>query len=335
MINDNDRNLVINFCQQVANDITLVQGAGANVSWKQDDVLWVKASGTQLKQAANKDIFTAVSLKAIDLHLLGIERRPVIINLNADDKKPSIETILHALMPHKFVVHLHCLRTLALLLQPDYQLKLKQQLSQFQYGLVAYYKPGLELSSAIYKIIPRLNANYGLVLMKNHGIVLSANSIADLSSLLEQYLNTFTWDDLKLDATAINSLDNYETQTNNTIAQLAFHPDLLQELQHSWRITPDHVVFLGEKPQYFDSLAAFKQKAEQPEYAIIKNHGVFIRKDQVSDAMREQLQAYAEVMLRIPTAIKIAQLSLQDSQQLLNWDAEKLRKKMQNSPDKV
>ena len=35
----------------------LVQGAGGNVSWKEEDTLWVKASGTWLSDASAEDIF--------------------------------------------------------------------------------------------------------------------------------------------------------------------------------------------------------------------------------------------------------------------------------------
>ena len=50
------------FCAWIGKDPLLVQGAGGNVSWKDGDTLWVKASGTWLADATEKDIFVPVDL---------------------------------------------------------------------------------------------------------------------------------------------------------------------------------------------------------------------------------------------------------------------------------
>ena len=47
-----------------ARNILLVQGAGGNSSVKQDDVLWVKASGAWLSEAKEKEMFVPVELAA-------------------------------------------------------------------------------------------------------------------------------------------------------------------------------------------------------------------------------------------------------------------------------
>ena len=50
------------FCTLIGTDSLLVQGAGGNVSWKDDGILWIKASGTWLAEAESKDIFVPVNL---------------------------------------------------------------------------------------------------------------------------------------------------------------------------------------------------------------------------------------------------------------------------------
>ena len=59
------KKLISNFCQRIGADPLLVQGAGGNVSWKEGDDLWVKASGTWLADAVSQDIFIPVSLTPI------------------------------------------------------------------------------------------------------------------------------------------------------------------------------------------------------------------------------------------------------------------------------
>ena len=42
--------------KHIGTNLDLVQGAGGNTSVKQDDVLWIKASGCWLKDAGSRDI---------------------------------------------------------------------------------------------------------------------------------------------------------------------------------------------------------------------------------------------------------------------------------------
>ena len=57
---------------KIGQDRALVQGPGGNTSIKEDDVLWVKASGTELANALTAEIFVPVRLAAL-LH--AFERR--------------------------------------------------------------------------------------------------------------------------------------------------------------------------------------------------------------------------------------------------------------------
>ena len=51
------------YCEEIGLDSKLVQGAGGNVSWKDQDTLWIKASGEWLADARKKDIFLPIDLK--------------------------------------------------------------------------------------------------------------------------------------------------------------------------------------------------------------------------------------------------------------------------------
>src|SRR3954464_12991143 len=101
------RDQVRTYCAVIGADPLLVQGAGGNVSWKDGDTLWIKASGTWLADATRKDIFVPVDLAhlraAIDAGAMDVQPRTV----GESALRPSIETLLHALMPQPVVVHLH------------------------------------------------------------------------------------------------------------------------------------------------------------------------------------------------------------------------------------
>jgi rhamnose utilization protein RhaD (predicted bifunctional aldolase and dehydrogenase) len=50
-------------CADLGKDPLLVQGAGGNVSWKENETLWIKGSGTWLANANDEDIFVPVNFK--------------------------------------------------------------------------------------------------------------------------------------------------------------------------------------------------------------------------------------------------------------------------------
>ena len=56
-------------CSQLGKDHLIVQGAGGNVSWKDKEILWIKASGTWLAQANEKNIFVPVNLIDIKMRI--------------------------------------------------------------------------------------------------------------------------------------------------------------------------------------------------------------------------------------------------------------------------
>jgi rhamnose utilization protein RhaD (predicted bifunctional aldolase and dehydrogenase) len=93
---------------RVGKNILLTQAAGGNSSIKQGDVLWVKASGAWLADAETKEIFLPISLSGARAALAdGNERMPLAPGHAARQLRASIETSLHALMPHPVVLHVH------------------------------------------------------------------------------------------------------------------------------------------------------------------------------------------------------------------------------------
>src|SRR3954452_4031015 len=86
---------------RVGANIQLVQGAGGNSSLKHDGVLWVKDSGAWLSEAQEKPMFVPVDLAGARAALAaGNETMPVAGGFGEVTLRASIETSLHALMPH-------------------------------------------------------------------------------------------------------------------------------------------------------------------------------------------------------------------------------------------
>ena len=81
---------------------------------------------------------------------------------------PSVETLLHAFIPHKFVDHTHSTAVLALTDQPDGE-ALCREVYGTRVGYVPYLMPGFGLAKAAAQVFDADPSVEGLVLVK-HGI---------------------------------------------------------------------------------------------------------------------------------------------------------------------
>src|SRR4029077_9490100 len=81
---------------------------------------------------------------------------------------PSVETLLHAFLPHKYVDHTHATAVLSLADQPDAAKRLSDVYGG-RVGIVPYIMPGFGLAKAAAAIFEADPAVEGLVLVK-HGV---------------------------------------------------------------------------------------------------------------------------------------------------------------------
>src|SRR5258707_11812045 len=115
------REEIIRLSVELGRNPLLVQGPGGNISIKRDGVLWVKASGTWLADAGTRNLFVPVDLQLLRRAIAEQAEdpvRPARLDGGPTGLKPSIETTLHALLPHPVVVHVHSVATLALAIRP-------------------------------------------------------------------------------------------------------------------------------------------------------------------------------------------------------------------------
>jgi len=90
---------------------------------------------------------------------------------------PSVETLLHAFLPHKFVDHTHATAVLSLADQPDADERCAE-LYDGKLGIVPYIMPGFLLAKKAAEIFEEDETVEGLVLLK-HGIFTFAETARD------------------------------------------------------------------------------------------------------------------------------------------------------------
>lgn len=334
-INDTLKACVIEYCSMIGADSLLVQGAGGNVSWKEGDRLWVKASGTWLAEAAEKDIFVPVDLPHLNTAIESGNFSVTPKLLGESVLRPSIETLLHALMPHRVVVHLHTIEILAHLVRDNCHKDFEALLdASIHWTIVDYHKPGEDLAHAVSAALNQ-NPNVDVVFLQNHGVVIGGEDVAEVNHILNKLTTVLSTLPVCISGkstlqmpTTLDQCDQYAFAEDTDVHQLALNAELFNRLDSDWALYPDHVVFLGARPYAYQSWKAFgeenKDRQKQPELVFILGNGVFVMPT-FNKAKSAQLRCYYDVLVRQKIGLSIKALTTAQIAELLNWDAEQYR----------
>ncbi|HEX5709708.1 MAG TPA: class II aldolase/adducin family protein [Sulfuricurvum sp.] len=154
----------------------LVLHGGGNTSVKIDGTLYVKGSGWNL-DTIEKGGFSPVDLNVLiemasresltDTQMVKEQRSAMS---DQSFPNPSIEAILHAIIPFKFVDHTHADAVVTLTNTPNGK-ELMEELYGENMLLIDYVMPGFELARHIYTVTENVNWEKleGIILL-NHGV---------------------------------------------------------------------------------------------------------------------------------------------------------------------
>ena len=320
---------------RVGRNMLLVQGAGGNSSLKQGNVLWVKASGTWLADAEHKDIFVPVSLDEARAALArGDERVPLAPHADTT-LRPSIETSLHALMPHSIVLHVHSVNTIAWAVRADARAEFADRLDGLAWRWLDYHHPGLPLARAVSDALAERTVD--VLILGNHGLVVGAETCAAAEALVSEVEAR-----LALAPRSAIPADDQELRTLCAGTEYRLPKDPLchsiaierfsRAIATTGSLYPDHVVFLGpglpvlddgENPNALTSRAEADGRPA-PVAVLVPGLGSIIRKD-ASEGAEAMLGCLALVTCRLPLTAQVRYLTAENERALLNWDAERYR----------
>ena len=184
-------------------DPKLVLHGGGNTSVKTTqmdslgqrvEVLCVKGSGWDMGDIEPRGL---PALRLSELHKLrDLEALPdeEMVNyqrgclLDSTSPNPSVETLLHAFLPHKYIDHTHSTAVLAVTDQPD-AAALCREVFGDRVALVPYVMPGFALSMKAAAVYEANEGVAGLILLK-HGIFTFGNTAREayerMTSLVSQ-----------------------------------------------------------------------------------------------------------------------------------------------------
>tara|TARA_B100000767_G_C19733825_1_gene522958 strand:+ start:312 stop:1346 length:1035 start_codon:yes stop_codon:yes gene_type:complete len=317
-------------------NLDLVQGAGGNTSVKENGTLWVKASGYWLSDNKN-DIFVPLDRQLV-LNKISLDEEDLSSSQLFKDKyqniRPSIETTLHALMPHKFVAHVHSANVISHAVLKNCKTILNDKLDNLNWLWVPYERPGLPLT----KKLKSLNIlDFDIIILANHGLVIGGDSKESLIEILKQ-VEKKLFRPMRKKPIDINRRKILELIGNLDFKLPKYEfchalamDDLAIQIIGQNALYPDHVIFLGPgnipvfSYQDFKNIIANSTLNINEKVIVIKDLGVIVNKN-LSENAEEMLYCLTNVLLKLQSKDKLQYLTHQDEAELLGWDAEKYRK---------
>ncbi len=323
---------LVDFVERECLDFLLVQGAGGNVSVKNQDQMLVKASGMEMSRIREEGFFVEVSM--VDVRAALFSKLEESNNLPSIGRgRPSLEVYFHAIFPHRYVVHLHPIDLLAVLVRCESSACIASIFDVDEDKVVEYAKPGIDLARLISSKVRIDDVKSTVVLLRNHGVIIAAESIPEVEAQLTAVLKVARQQCDKVAFSSSEPVDSPDSRwqlvNDVCVQQIALNQVALKRAQEHWALYPDHVVFLGptapivDKPRAFElDLTAFRGPYE--DVLIVSGAGVYARED-ILCTKHEQLRCFAEVLARQGKSRALLSLTECETSALVNWEAEKYR----------
>lgn len=176
-----DRELrpLLELSARIGSDPLLTQASTGNTSVKLKGLLWIKASGKWMADAFGENF------------LVPLDRAEVKACLRQDIDptelypSASLETSMHAVLPHSVVLHVHCVNTIAWAVRQDARHQLHQKLAGLRWQWIPYVASGLALARAIERALA-VSPDTDLLVLGNHGLVVGGQDCRAVEDLLRE-----------------------------------------------------------------------------------------------------------------------------------------------------
>jgi rhamnose utilization protein RhaD (predicted bifunctional aldolase and dehydrogenase) len=300
-------------------DPSYVIAGGGNTSFKDGDYLYIKASGTSLAEAKPEDF---VKMERAALGKIWKKTYPpdaearesaVLADMMAarapgeEKKRPSVETLLHDILPFSFVVHTHPSLVNGLTCSQRGEEAAKELFGE-DFIWIPSINPGYILSKAVKDAMDKFKAKKGkapeIIFLQNHGVFAGADTVEGVKALYQRIMDTINKrikrqprncrtgphffihrgfeKELRSLAEKLNGgswfvrfLKNPEIK-NFTATREAFAP-------LSSAFTPDHIVYAGSDPLFIDDARGLEEALKVrdqksggfPKIIAVRGLGVF------------------------------------------------------------
>ncbi|MEM7527844.1 MAG: class II aldolase/adducin family protein [Pseudomonadota bacterium] len=306
---------------KLGRDPLQVQGPGGNTSIKDGGVMWIKASGTELAQAEDAEIFVIVDLDKARAEVEGAGDgtcRAAVLDADCA-LRPSIETTFHAALDWPVVVHTHSIATIVHAISAEGRAVAAEKLAGLPAIFAPYEKPGLPLTR---EIMSRVEPGTRVIILENHGLICCGHDVPSTAMLIEEVEARLQMPTHAVPEPAPEEPppDGFDWAAEGWIAL----NERAAALATGGSYYPDHVVFLGPALPVADHQG-------KPPAVLVPEIGVLLRRD-ATPSQRAMLQCLSDVLARLPAEWTPEPIGPAAEAELLNWDAEKYRQALAAKP---
>ena len=324
-------------------DILKTQGAGGNTSFKQDGVMWVKASGTWLAHAGERDIMVPVEVAPLVAALRAGDPSAekatdfVVAEKNASGLRPSIETSFHAALPQPVVAHYHCVNTIALAVlaaREDVLAERMAALPDLTWAAIPYRRPGTPLAREIDRVA---ESRPDVLILHNHGIIVAGDTVDEVRARIVRVTAALAVAERPTPAPDMAALEALADGSDfHAAADAGSHKTALDSgsvaIATGGSLYPDHVIFLGTEIGVLGEGQTARAYAEErraqglacPKMLLAPGRGVLLA-NELTDGGRVMARCLAEVAVRVPEGAPLAYLKPEQEYELTHWEAEQYR----------
>lgn len=191
---------LIAISRKFGQDSSFVIAGGGNTSYKDENRLWVKASGHALATITedgfavlDRTLLNEMGEKAYNEDTAIREeqvKNDLAVACVTKDRRPSVETSLHNCMGFAFVVHLHPTLVNGLMCSANAEAACGEIFPEALY--IEYTDPGYTLFKKVYDRINAYKAANGkepqVIFLQNHGIFVGGDTTAEIEGIYSEIL---------------------------------------------------------------------------------------------------------------------------------------------------
>lgn len=311
-------NELIDASRRYGADENFVLAGGGNTSYKDEQTLYIKASGTTLADITeegmvrmSRPLLDAIWKQRYSTDSDERERQALAdlmaARLNGETKRPSVETLLHELLRQQYVIHLHpslvngmtCGRegkSVASELYPNGML------------WIPIVNPGYVLANHIRESIESHLAAGGeypsILLLQNHGVFVASDSLEEIDRIYSDMMGRLTKrlvrkPDMNPDATSASDLAPIGEKLERAFADIGIEQVQLTTLTYA------EIVRAVESK---DTFAAFESFGYTPDHLVYcKPAPLWVAAEEAEDddAVEELVRRYLEEHLVAPRIVAV------------------------------
>jgi HAD superfamily hydrolase (TIGR01549 family) len=307
----------------------LVQAGGGNTSVKQQNLMFIKASGYNLSNIDENVGYVTIDNTILLEDIKNNHIKEVTEYNFIGNKRGSIETFMHSILK-KYTIHLHPIQINRILVTKEAKTIINEIYPNSL--VIDYFTPGIKVCNEIKE---QYN-NENIIFLINHGIIITCDNYDEIYNLLEEVLEKFeSYQDLDFSkykhTNKISAVVNDVFKTNNVSylcedTTIKYYLNNKLELFKESITFPDFLIYCGLETLFdLSYMEEYKKKYNEPPKIIIDNGNIYINGNSITKC-KDIEEVLKSNLIILDTELDKNVLSFEEICFLNNWDAEKYRK---------